>query len=340
MRALTTPHEQALTLLFAELEQVAAAQHEAFLGTPGALARRTNDDASEYWVHRYSDALGRRKESDLGLVEDRAVASHVRALRERIAAANASIARVRMLARAGLATVDRKTYATVASLHNQGLFRAGALLIGSHALDALLNGLGVRAVPYRTGDVDIARCEELALPDVPAFIDMLRESGIKFFEVPALSRRSPSSSYAAGGGSHLRVDPLVPCSDESYPTIAVPELKAHAKGLPYLRYLLASSQESPLLSSHGIVQVPVPERFAVQKLLVLQLRPKGTSKPEKDLRQAAALMEALCERFPGSLEAALGSVPKSARPLLRRAVTALKHHLPASADEAWEALRA
>lgn len=340
MASLTTPHERALTLLFSELEGVAAGQSQAFLGTPGALAERTNENGTRYWVHRYLDAAGRRVETYLGKVDDPEVGERVEALRARIQSADASIRQVRILARAGFATVDRKAYSTLASLHNHGVFRAGALLIGSHAYGALINALGVKAVAYSTEDVDIARREALALSDVPPFIDMLRATGIEFFEVPRLDRRAPSTSFAERGGSRLSVDLLVPSRGDDYPTIPVPELQAHAKGLPYLAYLLGTSQEVPILSPHGVVlvRVPVPERYAVHKLIVAQLRSKTSAKPEKDLRQAATLIEALVERFPGAVEDALAAVPKSATRLVRQAHAALKRHLPASAEAAWEAL--
>jgi hypothetical protein len=48
-----------------------------------------------------------------------------------------------------------------------------------------------------------------------------------------------------------------------------------------------------------MVRVPVPERYAIHKLIVSQLRHKS-SKPEKNLRQAAVLIEALVERYPGA----------------------------------------
>ncbi len=167
MAPLIHPHERALMLLFAELESSAAEQVEAFLGTPGTIGERTNATGVRFWVHRFSDALGKRTEVYLGTRDDSAVGKRLAALRDQIAAANAAIARVRILARAGFSTVNRKTYATLATLHNHGLFRAGALLIGSHAYGALLNALGVRAVAYATEDVDIARREALAISRVP-----------------------------------------------------------------------------------------------------------------------------------------------------------------------------
>ena len=339
MTPLTNSHERALTLLFAELQSAAAEQNEAFLGTPGTLAERNNDNGTRFWVHRYSDAVGRRQEVYLGKIDDPAVMARVADLRDRIEAANATISRVRLLARAGFATVDRKAYSTLASLHNHGLFRAGAMLVGSHAYGALLNVVGVRAVPYATEDVDIARAEALALPGSHALLEMLRETGIRFFEVPQLSRRAPSVSFAEPGGSRLRVDLLAPSKGGGYSTVAVPELRAHARALPYFAYLLAASQEVPALSAYGavMVRVPFPERYAVHKLIVSQLRTK-TSTPQKDLRQAATLLEAVAERFPGAVDEALKATPRGAARHVARALTALKQHLPASAESAWEAL--
>ena len=133
---------------------------------------------------------------------------------------------------------------------------------------------------------------------------MLRSTGIDFYAVPTLDHRSPVTSFAEPGGARLRVDLLVPSTNDDYPTIPVPELKPHAKGLPYLAYLLGTSQEVPVLSSHGavMVRVPAPERFAVHKLIVSQLRSKTGGKPAKDLRQAATSIEASHGTFPGAIE--------------------------------------
>ncbi|MGH9624166.1 MAG: GSU2403 family nucleotidyltransferase fold protein [Bryobacteraceae bacterium] len=341
MASLTAPHERALTLLFSELSSAAAREPEVFLGSPGSLTERTNETGTRYWVHRYSDAAGRRNEAYLGKSDDPAVSARTAELNERIAAANSAIAGVRLLARAGFATVDRKAYSTLASLHNHGLFAAGALLIGSHAYGALLNALGVRAAAYSTEDIDIARRTQLALSGLPPFIDILRETGLEFFPVPALHRRAPSTSFAERGGSRLRVDLLVPSPDDDYPIVPVPELGAHAKGLPYLAYLLGASQEIPVLSPHGAVtvRVPVPERFAVHKLIVSQLRSTASVKSEKDLRQAATLIEALADRFPNAVQEALRALPKSAVRYGLRAIKALQHHLPLTMESAWEELK-
>ena len=339
MASIYSTHENALNLLFSEVKATAEEQLEAFIGAPGSLALRTNETGTDFWVHRYSDAYGARRERYIGKNGEPQVVAALDELRKRIDTANATIGRVRVLARSGFATADRKTYATVAALHNHGLFRAGAFLIGSHAYGALLNNLGIKSIAYATEDIDIARAERLALPQLVPFIDLLRETGIEFLEVPALDRRAHATSFKEAGKFRLKVDLLVPSAGDDYPIVEVPELKAYAKGLPYLRYLLGESQQVPLLGPYGavLVRVPAPERYAVHKLLVSQLRSKDV-KSANDLRQAAILIEALSDRFPGSIQDALGAVPRNGVKYVRRATKALAMYLPASADAAWESL--
>ncbi|MCC6764093.1 MAG: hypothetical protein IT293_05465 [Deltaproteobacteria bacterium] len=339
---LTKPHERALFLVFSELARQASETPVVLLGTPGTIAERTNAEGTRFWVRRYSDASGARREQYVGKTDDSESAAGVQNLRLQIASANAAIASVRLLARSGYATVDKKAFFTLASLHNRGVFRAGGFLIGTHAYGALLNALGVRAVAYATEDVDIARGERLALPEVPSFLGMLRESGVEFVEVPQLDRRAPAVSFKERGVSRFRVDLLVPSKNEKYPVIPVPELQAHATGLPYLAYLLGPSQMVPILSAHGVAEVRIPaaERYATHKILVSQLRGSAGAKTGKDLQQAAVLVDALTEQFPGALGEAVDALPKSARRLFGRGLKALRAHLPRTAETAWESLEA
>ncbi|PMS19356.1 hypothetical protein C0Z18_13575 [Trinickia dabaoshanensis] len=55
--------------------------------------------------------------------------------------------------------------------------------------------LGVKAVSYETEDVDIARGHLLALSDVPegGLLEILKETGISFVEVPPMTRGATSS---------------------------------------------------------------------------------------------------------------------------------------------------
>jgi hypothetical protein len=217
---------------------------------------------------------------------------------------------IRLLVREGFQSADAKTYATLASLHKHGLFSAGATLIGSHAFGVLANQMGIRATAYITEDVDVARREALAFDQRPdrSFLDMLRDSGINFVEVPEQQM----------GVSRFHVDLLVPSDDAEIRVLAVPELRAHAAALPYLAYLLGQTQIATLLSREGCcpVRIPVAERFAVHKLLVSQLRTNRDAKSEKDVFQAAVILAALGEKFPGAIETAVLDTPISARKYL------------------------
>jgi len=189
----------------------------------------------------------------------------------------------------GFNGVDSRTYATIATLHNHGIFTAGGMLVGSHAYGVILNRMGIRGTRFTTDDVD-------------------------------LDRKAPSTAFREVGRSRFRVDLLVPSRDESFPIVPVPELKAYALGLSYLDYLLAESQMGGVIAREGCcpVRVPFPERFALHKLVVSQRRKARELKSQKDLLQAATLCAALAEMHPGALEEASVKLPKKAQKHLRR----------------------
>lgn len=319
---LLQPFPPALTALFGTLEGQTRAGAPVFAGSPGGIATRKNQHGAQFHVRRYYGEDGTQKEEYLGLVGQSE--QKVAELAARIAEAKAIIPEVRLLLREGFLAADPKTYATLASLHLNGLFEAGATLVGSHAFGVLTNQMGFRAAAYATEDVDLARRESLAFSKVPAksFLEMLRESGIHFIEVPALDRRQASSSFKQQGRSRFHVDLLVPSPDTAIRTVPVPELKAHATALPYLAYVLGQTQMSALLAPEGCcpVRVPMPERFALHKLVVSQLRTGREAKSSKDIFQAAVLLAALGERFPGAIGTAAAHLPRSARKHARKAL--------------------
>ncbi|HEY0709179.1 MAG TPA: GSU2403 family nucleotidyltransferase fold protein [Polyangia bacterium] len=264
------------------------------------------------------------------------------ATRTRIRELKELVPSLRLLGREGFNCVDPRTYATLASLHNHGVFAAGGLLIGSHAYGILLNRLGIRAAAYATQDIDIARSEALAFPTLPevGFLEMLSDSGIEFVGVPRVDRKSAPTSFKQRGRSQFHVDLLVPSPNEEFPVVPVPELKAHATGLPYLKYLLAESQPGMLLAREGCcnVRVPLPERFAVHKLIVSRLRTGRDAKSEKDVHQAAVLCAALAEHHPGAVAAAVAAVPPRARKYLRAALETARRWVERDHPRAWEEL--
>jgi hypothetical protein len=167
-----------------------------------------------------------------------------------------------------------------------------------------------------------------------------RESGIEFVAAPRLERGTPSTSFKQRGRSHFHVDLLVPSASETFPVVPIPELKAHATGLPYLDYLLAESQPGMLMAREGCcaVRVPLPERFAVHKLVVSRLRDERSVKSEKDVHQAAVLAAVLGENHSGALEDAVAALPKRAVKHFVVARESTKRHLVTTYPRAWEEL--
>jgi hypothetical protein len=339
---LYTPHSRALTVMYADLEGHALAQREVFVGTAGSVIQRTNAAGFRFYAHQYYDGEGSKRERYLaGPVGNPQAEAAAEALRARIRELKELVPSLRMLGREGFNLVDARTFATLASLHNHRVFAAGGLLVGSHAYGVLLNRLGARAVPFATEDVDIARREALAFerPE-PAFLEMLKGSGLEFVEIPALDHKQPATSFKQRGRSRFHVDLLVPSATDESKVVPVPELGAHATSLPYLGYLLAESQTAMLMAREGCcgVRVPLPERFAVHKLLVSQARVGRQAKSDKDVLQACVLAAVLAETHPGAIASALAAAPRRGRKPLRAAVAAARRYLEGPHPRAWEEL--
>ena len=83
------------------------------------------------------------------------------------------------------------------------------------------------------------------------------------------------------------------------------------------------------------MRVPVPERFALHKMIVAQLRKGGSEKSLKDVKQAAVLVAALGENHPGALEAAFKKTPISCRKHVRKSLLQMREQLEPH-PQAWE----
>jgi hypothetical protein len=330
-------------VLYADLESHALAQRQAFEGTAGTVIERANASGFRFYAHQSYDGDRKKRESYLaGPIGDAKADAAAEEMRTRIREMKDLVPSLRLLGREGFSLVDARVYATLASLHNHGIFAAGAMLVGSHAYGVLLNRLGVRAVPYMTEDIDVARGAALRFETPPEqdFLAMLLDSGIEFVAVPSLDRKKPPTSFKQRGRSPFHVDLLAPSGNETLAVVAVPELKAHATGLPHLDFLLAESQTTMLMAREGCcaVRVPLPERFAVHKLLVSRLRAGRDAKSERDVTQACVLAAALADSHPGAIESAAAAVPRPASKHFKQALELARRWLAKDHPRAWEEL--
>lgn len=337
---LYTRHSPGLAAVYADVENNALNREEPLVGTPGSLTVRQNASGSQFYVRQYYDYDGRKKDQYIGGPPGEVEAEkRAEEWRSRIAEAKDVLNSVRLLGREGYCLLSPKPLAALAPLAKHKIFQAGALLVGTHAFEVIVNRLGIRVAVFKTEDVDIARPTGLAVEALPqgGLLELLRESGIDFVDVPGLRPGAPTAKYKEKGRSQFTFDLLMPASGDEAEIHPVPELGAHATALPYFKYLLTENQMGAAISNHGVVavRVPVPERFALHKLIVSQLRIGRPEKSLKDLNQAAVLIAALGENQPGALELAYAKTAVSTRKHIKKSLMQIRTQLEPH-PRAWE----
>jgi hypothetical protein len=292
-------------------------------GLTGSFAEKTiKGEKYLYW--QASQPGGKTRQFYLGR-RTPALERVVRRLEKQQAAIAPDLERVHRLAaqlRAGGANVaDASSARVVRALAESGLFDAGAVLVGTHAFAVLGNVLAVRWVSgsLRTQDVDVAGARDadidVAVPDVEADVPSVLEGlEMGFLPVPPLDPKHPSTSFKIRGQA-LRVDLLCPKRSEADDPIFIRRFGAAAQPLAYLDYLLAEPERAVFIDGGAaLVNVPGPARFAFHKLLVATLRPAAfQAKAEKDVVQAAQVLEVLVDARPGDLRPAWDSLRGAGR---------------------------
>lgn len=331
--------------LYAEtLEHLLSAEAAGFdHNLRGSFKRRTIS-GREYWYYQYRDLDQRVRQIYCGPVGGHwdAVAS--------AAAQNAPPdgmdrqEQAGLLRAAGLPTVPGGAFRLLAALTDAGLFKAGAVLVGTHAFMALGNQLGVvwtgRAA--MTQDIDIAhdRSVELALEGASLSVpEVLEGLELGYHPIPKLDPRQPSTSFMFRN-EQLRLDLLTPAHGRRSEPIHIPALGAPAQVLRFLDYLLETPQPAVLVGSRVLrVMVPDPARFAVHKLLVSSERATTESgKARKDVDQAARLLHVLLEDRPGDVSSAWNAARKRGKGWAKRLDQALPR-LPQDAADGIANLR-
>lgn len=282
---------------FAELsEQARVMDLESLAGLTGAFHRRTIK-GRPYVYFGYRDPLGNvQRRIYVGPADERVNALVARFEQSKAPKRLAPNAQAAMAL--GCAGMVPKHYRIVRQLSRYGFFRAGGVLIGTHAFQALGNQLGARwANPQTTLDVDFAhagRNVELALPaDVKLSVhDALTSLELGLLPLQELSG-TLGAHYRNPRDPELRVDFLTAMTRDGKP-VTVESLGLVLEPLKFMDYLLEGTTQTAILSRDGacLVNVPAPARLAVHKLIVSAER-KGSNRAKavKDLEQAAALSE-------------------------------------------------
>ncbi len=234
---------------------------------------------------------------------------------------------VAQLRPAGLPALDRETGKVLNAMAASGVFRLGGTLVGTHAFRLYSAELGVRfdSALAVTSDVDIAAFEHLKLVIDDRVDPALPETfqALKLRPAPGLDKKNRPTKWVMGGDGGAEIEFLVPKMLEDSETLKLEPLGVYAQALPFLNFLIAGPIPAVALYRSGVlVQVPKPERYAVHRLIVSARRHRSAQlKAKKDIAQAEALFEILCEDRPAELADALETA-QATGPKWREAIAA------------------
>jgi hypothetical protein len=151
-------------------------------------------------------------------------------------------------------------------------------------------------------DFDLAQAHGLSVAvgdSTPAMEDVLRAVDATFRPAPNLG--DPTLAMAFVNKERFRVEFLTSHrgrDEHGAKPARLPALGGvGAQPLRFLDFLIHEPVAAALLHRAGVlVNVPSPQRYAVHKLILSTRRREGAVKVDKDIAQAAALIETLAEK--------------------------------------------
>lgn len=267
--------------------------NNALAGLTGSFHRMARK-GRDYWYYGYRDIDGSSRMVYVGPDDER-----VRALVEKFRSTRPGKPLL-PLARAALAlgctATPPKHFRIIKRLTEHGFFRAGGVLIGTHAFLAMGNLLGVRwSSGATTLDVDFAHAGKnlsVALPadmviDVHGALESLEMGLLPIVRLDGGS----GAQYRNPADQELRLDFLTPAT-RAGKHVRLPNLNLALQPLKFMEFSLEQTIQACLIANAGacVVNLPAPERYAVHKLIVFGERPPAErTKAAKDLLQAACL---------------------------------------------------
>lgn len=254
-----------------------------------------------YWYAQFRDGERARKkyvgpdsEAVRSRVENHALAKSAWKERRSIVVA---------LQRAGMPVPDALSGTLLEALANAGVFRLRAVLVGTLAFQVYAPMLGVKlpGALITTTDLDVAQFRDVSVfiaeteSTIPV-LEILRGVDASFRPVPRLTEKHAATSFV--NDRQYRVDLIAPNrgpdSDEAFD---LPALGAQATNLRFLDFLIRHEVPAAVLYGGGVlVNVPAPERYALHKLIVARRSHESSVKVDKDIAQAATLIEVMAER--------------------------------------------
>ena len=199
------------------------------------------------------------------------------------------------LALGNIATAP-KHFRMIKRLSDYGFFRAGGVLIGTHAFLAMANLLGVKWHDgAATLDVDFAHAGKNISVALPADLKIDVHDALTSLEMGLLPitqfNGKVGAQYRNPQDAELRID-FVTSMNRSDKPVMIPNLNIALEPLKFMEFSLQDTTQACVISRTGActVNIPAPQRYAVHKLIVYGERPLSErAKSTKDILQAASL---------------------------------------------------
>ena len=213
----------------------------------------------------------------------------------------------------GNAGVLPRHYRVIRRLADYGFFRAGGVLLGTHAFLGLGNSLGVRwGDAASSQDVNARKRLSLLLPnngDIPPD-SAITSLDTGYLPASGLSGKT-AAAYLVPSEPGFQLDFLTPAQRGGNVPYRHPRLHVTLQPLPFIEFSLQEVEQAVLFCNEGavLVNVPSPQRHALHSL-VLHAERLGSGKitAANDLGQAACLLSFLWDHRRDCLEEALEDV--------------------------------
>jgi hypothetical protein len=258
-----------------------------------------------YWYFSYRDIDGVLRQLYVGPASEAVDAVVARAKAGAQAGAQRTEPLVKAAVALGCAHGVPKHVRAVRRLLEYGFFRAGGVLVGTHAFIAMGNMLGVKWTRGEsTTDVDFAHAGKnmsLALPakvkiDVHEALSSFEAGFIPLVQLGGTGQGGKTgASYKLSGDAEFQIDFLTSQHRGGDAPVKIANLNIALQPLRFMEFSLEQVEQAVLMDRNGVsvvVNIPSPARYAVHKLLVVGERSAAfQTKANKDVQQAAALID-------------------------------------------------
>jgi hypothetical protein len=300
-----TPMSAAAQTAFANLQRPAleADLHRSIATLPGGFSTKTVR-GRRYWYYQYK-IEGKLMQVYVGPDADPAVQELLERRKKPESDEAGAAAHLRRLTRAaialGCAEMPPAHAKVIKRLGDHRFFRAGGILIGTHAFLAYQNLLGVHwGAGTATTDIDFAHPGRNIAIALPSDLRIDTHKAIESLRMGFL----PNTTYTKDDEKDFQIDFVTSQGRVDAPQ-HIESLNVTLQPLKFMEFSMEDVQQTAVLTPDGpiVVNCPAPERFALHKLLVAGERgAEFATKARKDIDQAHCLIACLLDSRPGSLE--------------------------------------